>query len=59
MTLTQISEVLVTQAEAGRQNGAVFKFFIQEFRGVMDNPTASSKEVSIAIRGYGYFAAVS
>ena len=47
------------QAEGGRRNGTVFTFFIQEFRSVMDNPAASSKDVSTAIRGYGYFAAVS
>ena len=51
--------MLVKQAESGRRNGTVFTFFIQEFRSVMDNPSASSKDVSTAIRGYGYFAAVS
>ena len=51
--------MLVKQAESGRRNGTVFTFFIQEFRSVMVNPAASSKDVSTAIRGYGYFAAVS
>lgn len=35
------------------------QYFIQKFRGIMDNPKSSSKEVSLAIRGYGFFAAVS
>ena len=55
----QISEMLVTKAEEGHKQGATFKFFIQQFRSTMDDPSANYKEVNLAIRGYGYFAAVS
>ncbi|XP_033751348.1 DNA-dependent protein kinase catalytic subunit-like [Pecten maximus] len=55
--LGQISEMLVTRAEEGHKEGAVFKFFIQEFRTLMNNTSASAKEVSLAIRGYGLLAA--
>ena len=51
--------MLVAQAEEGRKQGATFKFFIQKFRAIMDDPSANYKEVNLAIRGYGYFAAVS
>lgn len=35
-----------------------FQFFIQKFRDIMDNSSSGSKEIAIAIKGYGYFAAV-
>lgn len=33
-------------------------FFMEEFYGIIRNMDASNKELSIAIRGYGLFAAV-
>ncbi|ELU11183.1 hypothetical protein CAPTEDRAFT_224273 [Capitella teleta] len=56
--LVQISSALVTKVKEGnRKEGAVFKFFIQKFRDIMDNNSSGSKEIAIAIKGYGYFAA--
>ena len=37
----------------------LLQFFIREFRRIMDSPQSSSKEISLAIKGYGFFAAVS
>ena len=34
------------------------QYFIKEFHQIMDNPDSSSKQISLAVRGYGYFAAV-
>ncbi|XP_074649158.1 DNA-dependent protein kinase catalytic subunit-like [Tubulanus polymorphus] len=55
--LRQISDMLVSQAEEGKKDGATFQFFIQQFCDIMKNKDSSSKKVSLAIRGYGYFAA--
>ncbi|XP_061175418.1 DNA-dependent protein kinase catalytic subunit-like [Saccostrea echinata] len=55
--LNQISEVLVTKAKEGKREGAVFKFFVTKFREIMNDSSASSKELSLAIRGYGLLAA--
>ncbi|CAH1795617.1 unnamed protein product, partial [Owenia fusiformis] len=55
--LKQLSDMLVAKASDGERDGATFKFFIQKFREVMDNPNSTGKEVSIATRGYGFFAA--
>ena len=53
--------MLVTENDylSSAQCGDVFKFFVREFRDVMDNPNSRLKEISTAVRGYGYFAAVS
>ena len=50
--------MLVDRAKSGKRDIATFKFFIQTFRATMDNPDASSKEITLAVRGYGYFAKV-
>ncbi|GFO12449.1 DNA-dependent protein kinase catalytic subunit, partial [Plakobranchus ocellatus] len=53
----EISEALVEKANEGQKEGAVFKFFLMEFRNIMNNKSSTSKEVSMAIRGYGLLAA--
>ena len=40
-------------------NADIFRAFIMRFRKIMDNQTSGHKELSMAIQGYGYFAAVS
>ncbi|KAK2178223.1 hypothetical protein NP493_553g02004 [Ridgeia piscesae] len=55
--LQQISSALVSQAAQGGGDAAAFEFFIREFRRIMDSPQSSSKEISLAIKGYGFFAA--
>nr|QOY44576.1 DNA-dependent protein kinase catalytic subunit [Alvinella pompejana] len=52
----QISAHLVLLANEGRKERSIFMFFMEEFRKIMDNPESSSKEISLAIHGYGYFA---
>ena len=53
--------MLVAETEDASSSGRsdVFKFFVREFRDVMDDPKSRMKEISTAVRGYGYFAAVS
>ncbi|KAI0227633.1 DNA-dependent protein kinase catalytic subunit [Lamellibrachia satsuma] len=55
--LQQVSSALVSQAAQGSRDAAAFKFFIKEFRRIMDSPQSNSKEISLAIKGYGFFAA--
>ncbi|XP_048248370.1 DNA-dependent protein kinase catalytic subunit-like [Haliotis rufescens] len=55
--LKQVAEMLVVRAQEGKKEGAVFKFFIQQFRNIMNDNMSGSKEVSLAIRGYGLLAA--
>ncbi|XP_064600499.1 DNA-dependent protein kinase catalytic subunit-like [Liolophura sinensis] len=55
--LSQISEMLTQRAKEGTKEGAIFKFFIKKFRTVMDDTSASSKQISLAIKGYGLLAA--
>ena len=37
----------------------VFRDFIKKFRAIIDNPVSGHRELTVAIKGYGYFAAVS
>ncbi|XP_076075287.1 DNA-dependent protein kinase catalytic subunit-like [Mytilus galloprovincialis] len=55
--LKQISESLVEKAKQGKKEGGVFKYFIQQFRGIMNDSSATAKELSLAVRGYGLLAA--
>ncbi|KAK6170524.1 hypothetical protein SNE40_018898 [Patella caerulea] len=55
--LKEISEMLVQKSGEGLIKGAVFKFFMQQFRSIMNSSEANSKEISLAIRGYGLLAA--
>ena len=42
-----------------KANAAIFREFIQRFRTIIDNQNSRHNELSVAIKGYGYFAAVS
>ncbi|XP_055874578.1 DNA-dependent protein kinase catalytic subunit-like [Biomphalaria glabrata] len=53
----EVSEALVDRAKQGHKEGAIFKFFLLNFNKIMKNPNSSSKEVSMAIKGYGLLAA--
>ncbi|XP_072043666.1 DNA-dependent protein kinase catalytic subunit-like [Amphiura filiformis] len=56
--LQQISDMLVQRASKNQAGDkAVFKYFIQKFRGIIDNPQSDTKALSSAIKGYGFFAA--
>ncbi|XP_076445486.1 DNA-dependent protein kinase catalytic subunit-like [Babylonia areolata] len=55
--LKQISETITERALEGNKEGAIFKYFLQEFRNTMGNAAATSKEVSMAVKGYGLLAA--
>ncbi|KAK0048622.1 DNA-dependent protein kinase catalytic subunit, partial [Biomphalaria pfeifferi] len=53
----EVSETLVDRAKQGHKERAIFKFFLLNFNNIMKNPNSSSKEVSMAIKGYGLLAA--
>lgn len=56
----QVSIHIVDGAVKDRQSyAAVFRDFIKKFRVIIDNQTSSHRELTVAIKGYGYFAAVS
>ena len=46
-------------AEDRPTNLAIFKYLIQKFRAIIDNKSSGHVELSLAIKGYGCFAAVS
>ena len=41
-----------------KANTVIFKEFIQRLRAIIDNQGSRHRELSVAIKGYGYFAAV-
>lgn len=45
-------------AKEQQSYAAVFRDFITKFRAIMDNPASSHRELTVAIKGYGFFAAV-
>ena len=56
----QVSIHIVEGATKDRQSyAAVFRDFIKKFRAIIDNQASSHRELTVAIKGYGYFAAVS
>ncbi|KAL8588519.1 hypothetical protein ACOMHN_043868 [Nucella lapillus] len=55
--LKQVSETITERALEGNKEGAIFKFFLQEFHSTMGDAAATSKEVSMAVKGYGLLAA--
>ena len=56
----QVSAHLVENAAKDREsNAAIFKEFIQNFRAIIDSKESGHKELAVAIKGYGFFAAVS
>ena len=55
----QVSIQIVEGAEKDCQLYAeVFRDFIKNFRKIIDNSKSSHRELAVAIKGYGYFAAV-
>ncbi|KAL4240201.1 hypothetical protein ACF0H5_000995 [Mactra antiquata] len=55
--LTQISEMLKEKAMSGTQDGGgIFKFFIRQFRDIANSEKSTTKELSLAIKGYGLLA---
>ncbi len=44
-------------AKQDKSDMAVFKFFVQRFRKVIESPHSTARALSSAIRGYGFFAA--
>ncbi|KAH9504422.1 hypothetical protein Btru_063566 [Bulinus truncatus] len=53
----EVSEALVEKAKQGQKEKAIFKFFLLKFNEIMNDKYASSKEISMAIKGYGLLAA--
>ena len=56
----QVSIHIVEGASKDKQtNAAIFKDFVRNFRSIIDNKSSGHRELAVAIKGYGYFAAVS
>ena len=56
----QVSQFITEDADKDKKvNSAIFREFIQRFRTIIDNQNSRHNELSVAIKGYGYFAAVS
>ena len=51
----QVSLLVARDAEAHR---GTLRFFMEQFYSIIRNVDANSKDLSIAIRGYGLFAGV-
>ena len=59
--LLQVSVYIVEGGEGKdkQMHAPVFRDFIMKFRAIIDSPVSSHRELTVAIKGYGYFAAVS
>ena len=56
----QVSIHIVEEASKDHKtNAAIFREFIKNFRAIIDSKTSGHRELAVAIKGYGYFAAVS
>lgn len=55
VSLLQMSIMVAKDAELHKSK---LKFFMEQFYGIIRRMDSSNKELSIAIRGYGLFAAV-
>ncbi|XP_071960307.1 DNA-dependent protein kinase catalytic subunit-like [Antedon mediterranea] len=56
--LKVLADMLVEKAKKSDSEGrAIFKWFIQQFRSIIDNPSSDSMDLATAVRGYGFFAA--
>lgn len=51
-------QVALLVAENTEEHKSKLKFFMQKFCGIIKTMDSTHKELSIAIRGYGFFAAV-
>ena len=54
----QVSVHIVEGGGDVKKYAPVFKEFVKKFRAIIDDPASSSRELTVAIKGYGYFAAV-
>ncbi|XP_048576196.1 DNA-dependent protein kinase catalytic subunit isoform X3 [Nematostella vectensis] len=54
--LKQVSEYIVLDEAEAVNPKEVFKDFIQRFRAIIDSDSSTTQQMSIAIRGYGFFA---
>ncbi|XP_054864797.1 DNA-dependent protein kinase catalytic subunit-like [Amphiprion ocellaris] len=54
-----LKQVAMLVAENIEEHKSKLKFFMQKFCGIIKTMDSTHKELSIAIRGYGFFAAVS
>lgn len=52
------SQVALLVADNIEEHKSKLKFFMQKFCGIIKTMESTHKELSIAIRGYGFFAAV-
>ncbi|XP_070581112.1 DNA-dependent protein kinase catalytic subunit-like [Ptychodera flava] len=56
--LKQVSVMLVETVRKDKaHNAAIFKSFVKKFRSIIDDVTSGTREISIAIKGYGLLAA--
>nr|XP_006812076.1 PREDICTED: DNA-dependent protein kinase catalytic subunit-like [Saccoglossus kowalevskii] len=56
--LKQVASMLVEEGNKDKRNKTtIFKAFIRKFRSIIDNRESGTREICIAIKGYGLFAA--
>jgi len=55
--LQQVANELVAEARDINSNRATYKFFVRKFFEMLENPAGGVEEISIAVRGFGRFAA--
>ena len=56
----QVSIQIVHGVAKEKQSyAALFRDMVKRFRAIIDNSASSNRELTVAIKGYGYFAAVS
>ncbi|XP_067044034.1 DNA-dependent protein kinase catalytic subunit-like isoform X2 [Acropora muricata] len=53
--LKQMAEYLVLK-NGDKSEMTLFKYFVKKFQSIIDSASSDTKQTSIAIRGYGYFA---
>ena len=49
--------MLVKNNQQGKNDKAIFKFFLTKFQLILNDPSSSHRDISLAIKGYGYLAA--
>ncbi len=56
----KVSQYIVENAPKDRSaNLKIFKYFVLRFREVISNKSSGYMNLALAVKGYGYFAAVS
>lgn len=53
----QVSEQLVKEGMEESTRKSIFADFVKTFRGIIDDKSSGHREMAVAVRGYGYFAA--